>query len=175
MGHEKLDKIRAAVNTAVYHAICDDPSFSIDVPKLSPDLWERVSVQTPENKEENERLEFLGDKLMDSSIAIALYKGVPDGTPHKYTVSAYQASVAASTGLGGKVMLSVLHANRTFCHLARKMQIDYRGADTKNIGDIFEVIVGAYYTEKGFEAVHAWAFRIYEPLVRDASIAFDEW
>ena len=72
-------------------------------------------------------------------------------------------------------MLSVLHANITFCHLARKMEIDLRGDDTKNIGDIFEAIVGAYYTEKGFEAVHEWASRVYQILVREASVAFDDW
>ena len=72
-------------------------------------------------------------------------------------------------------MLSALHANMTFCHLVRKMEIDLRGDDAKNIGDIFEAIVGAYYTEKGFEAVHEWANRVYETLVHEASIAFDEW
>ncbi|EKM61127.1 uncharacterized protein PHACADRAFT_204280 [Phanerochaete carnosa HHB-10118-sp] len=157
MNHERSNKLRAAIETAVYRAIFDDTSFTIDLPKLTLELWERVSIRTPDNMNENERLEFLGDSLMDASIAIALYKIVPEGTPHKYTV-----------------ILSVLHANRTFCHLARKMKIDYGGADTKNIGDVFETIVGAYYTEKGFEAVHAWAIRIYEPLVREASIAFDE-
>ena len=74
-----------------------------------------------------------------------------------------------------QVMLGVLHANRTFCHLARKMRIEYGGEDTKNIGDAFETIVGAYYTEKGFDAFHVWASRIYEHLVREASAAFDEW
>lgn len=74
-----------------------------------------------------------------------------------------------------KVMLNVLHANRTFCYLARKMEIDHRGDDTKNIGDIFEAIVGAYYTEKGFEAVHLWASRVYDDLVHVASVAFDDW
>ena len=69
----------------------------------------------------------------------------------------------------------MLHANRTFCYLAQKMKIEYGGADTKNIGDVFETIVGAYYTEKGFEAVHEWAMRVYEPLVHEANTAFDEW
>lgn len=147
---------KAAIEKAIYRAIFDDPAFTIDAPKLTPALWERVSIRTPGNMKEIERLEFLGDSLMDASIAIALYNIVPDGTPHKYTV-----------------MLSSLHANRTFCHLARKMEIEHGGADTKNIGDVFETIVGAYYTEKGFDAVHQWALRIYEPLVQEASVAFD--
>lgn len=87
MNHERSNKIRAAIETAVYRAIFDDTLFAIDLPKLTPELWERVSIRTPDNVNENERLEFLGDSLMDASIAIALYKIVPEGTPHKYTVS----------------------------------------------------------------------------------------
>lgn len=150
-------RLKDAIEKAVYHTIFNHPSFNIDVPKLSLDLWDRVSIITPANKEENERLEFLGDTLMDSSIAIDLYKAIPDGTPHKYTL-----------------LLNVLHANRTFCHLARRMKLENSGHDTKSVGDIFEVIIGAYYTEKGFGAVHAWASRVYEVLIHEASIAFDD-
>lgn len=74
-----------------------------------------------------------------------------------------------------KLMLNVLHANRTFCHFARCMKLENGGHDTKSIGDIFEAIIGAYYTEKGFEAVHVWASRVYEVLIRKASVAFDDW
>lgn len=47
--------------------------------------------------------------------------------------------------------------------------------DQKTVGDIFEAIIGAYYTEKGFDAVYAWASRVYETLVQKASTAFDDW
>lgn len=77
--------VRAAINTAVYRSIAEDQN-QIDPPKLSPELWDYVSIQAPENKAESERLEFLGDALMDACIAIELYKAFPDGTPHKYTV-----------------------------------------------------------------------------------------
>lgn len=48
------------------------------------------------------------------------------------------------------------------------------GENAKTVGDVFETIIGAYFTEKGFEAVHIWATRVYEPLIRAANIAFDE-
>ena len=95
--NDRTAKIRAAIETAVYHAIFDNPSFTIDMPKITPELWERVSIRTPDNVNENERLEFLGDSLMDASIAIALYKIVPEGTPHKYTVSFTIVAVISST------------------------------------------------------------------------------
>ena len=77
--------VRAAINTAVYRSITEDQN-QIDPPKLSPELWDYVSIQAPENRAESERLEFLGDALMDACIAIELYKAFPDGSPHKYTV-----------------------------------------------------------------------------------------
>lgn len=77
---------RSAINTAVYQAIFDE-RHSIDPPKLSLELWEQVSIQTSTNKAESERLEFLGDALMDACIAIELYRTFPYGNPHKYTVS----------------------------------------------------------------------------------------
>lgn len=79
--------IQSAINAAVFQAIFDEHHF-IDPPKLSPELWERVSIQAPTNRAESERLEFLGDALMDACIATELYKTIPDGTPHKYTVRA---------------------------------------------------------------------------------------
>lgn len=75
--------LRDAVDKAIYSKIFDT-SFTIDMPKLGPDLWDQVSVEL--GGDENERLEFLGDKLMDACIGIELYKTVPDGDPHKYTV-----------------------------------------------------------------------------------------
>lgn len=86
-GQSRDSMLTTAVQTAVYHTIFIDPTFTIDMPKISPEMWDRVCVTTPENVEENERLEFLGDQLMDACIGIDLYRNIPDGTPHKYTVS----------------------------------------------------------------------------------------
>jgi hypothetical protein len=90
--HSRGREMRNAIEAAVYRIIFDDASFAIDTPKLSLELWERVSIITPASKEENERLEFLGDKLMDATISIGLYKLISDGSPHKYTVSVFPGS-----------------------------------------------------------------------------------
>ena len=47
-------------------------------------------------------------------------------------------------------------------------------ADMKSIGDIFETMVGAYYTEKGFQALHEWMKRSFEPILQAAALAFDD-
>lgn len=84
MHHSKLQD---AINTAVYCSIFDS-EYTVDLPKLRPELWESLSILTTDNKAENERLEFLGDALVDACIGIELYGSIPDGTPHKYTVRA---------------------------------------------------------------------------------------
>ena len=43
---------------------------------------------------------------------------------------------------------------------------------TKTIGDVFETIVGAYYTEKGFDALYQWTKRTYEPIIAATIDAF---
>lgn len=79
--------VLAQILTNVVLASISQPGYSVDPPKLSPELWDRVCVLTPDAVAENERLEFLGDALMDACFGIELYKRIPDGTPHMYTVS----------------------------------------------------------------------------------------
>ena len=43
----------------------------------------------------------------------------------------------------------------------------------KTIGDIFETLMGAYYTEKGFDALYEWTRRAYEPIITAAIKAYD--
>lgn len=83
--HHRSSTVQSAINTAVYRSIFDEQHY-IDPPKVSPELWDYVSIHAPENRAESERLEFLGDALMDACIAIELHKTIPDGSPHKYTV-----------------------------------------------------------------------------------------
>ena len=66
--------------------------YHVEPPKLSADLWDRVCILTSESKAENERLEFLGDALMDACFALEMYKQIPHGTPHMYTVSSQRTS-----------------------------------------------------------------------------------
>lgn len=95
--HSAAQSVKSAINTAVFQSITEG-SHQIDPPKLSPERWDYVSIQAPENRAESERLEFLGDAVMDACIAIELYKTIPDGNPHKYTVS----SIVTCNDLNGR-------------------------------------------------------------------------
>ncbi|KAJ3552253.1 hypothetical protein NM688_g4250 [Phlebia brevispora] len=131
--------------------------YSVDPPKLSPHLWDRVCILTPEAKEENERLEFLGDAVMDACLAIELYKQIPEGTPHMYTE-----------------IRSALHRNLAFCHLANRMGLTTSGS-TKSIGDVFETLMGAYFLEKGFQSLYEWTRRTFEPIIMAAYEAYSRF
>lgn len=90
------------LTNAVLASISRD-EYSVDPPKLSPELWDRVCVLTPGAVAENERLEFLGDALMDACFGIELYKRIPDGTPHMYTVSRWlHILLSGSSGTPGR-------------------------------------------------------------------------
>ena len=43
---------------------------------------------------------------------------------------------------------------------------------TKSIGDVFETLMGAYYTEKGFNGLYEWTRRTYEPVLLAAINAY---
>ncbi|KAI0348541.1 ribonuclease III [Trametopsis cervina] len=147
--------IQSTINAAVFQSI-HEGSHYIDPPKLSPELWDHVSIQNPENRAESERLEFLGDALVDACIAMELYKTIPDGNPHKYTE-----------------VRSVVHSNFTFANLVHKMGVRI-SADTKSLGDVFETMMGAYYTEKGFDALNVWVKHAFGPVIEAAAAAFDQ-
>ena len=83
--------IHLPIQRAILEAI-NDPQFSAALPPLSDQAWSRILGPTPypednyRRRQENERLEFLGDALMYSTIGRQLYKQLPDGTPDLYTV-----------------------------------------------------------------------------------------
>lgn len=62
------------------------PDYTASLPPLSDSTWMKILAGTPQAHAENERLEFLGDALMYATIGRQLYKQLPNGTPHLYTV-----------------------------------------------------------------------------------------
>ena len=65
------------------------PDFTASLQPLSDDMWRKILTGTPAAKDENERLEFLGDALMYATLGRQLFQQVPNGTPHLYTVRLY--------------------------------------------------------------------------------------
>ncbi|THH34057.1 hypothetical protein EUX98_g163 [Antrodiella citrinella] len=167
-------EIQTALNAAIAN-----PSFSGALPPLSEDGWRKLVVShTSETAAENDRLEFLGDALMYATIGKLLYTQCPQGSPHLYTV-----------------LRSALHSNATFSKLAEKLDVfavskvvlNALTAQTfgegslvrpkprlaiKKTADLFEAVIGAYYMERGFEALYEWVNEIYAPLIVIAKKSF---
>lgn len=170
-----------AIQKSIITAI-SQPQFSAALPPLSDAAWAKLLAPYDRSHDENERLEFLGDALMYATIGRMLYAQIPDGTPNLYT------NVRAA-----------LHSNATFSHLAEKLDIlavsssVLRALTIRNFGeaaaapilktkpeikataDLFETVIGAYYLERGFEALCEWVKEIYRPLIIVAQKTYIEW
>lgn len=64
----------------------NDPAFNLVLPELGQSSWNSVLRSRPSDDDERERLEFVGDAIMHTSVALELYRQYPHGSPHFYTV-----------------------------------------------------------------------------------------
>lgn len=133
----------------------------------------------PEETEDNERLEFLGDAVLDFLIAAMLYHRFPEMQEGPLTrlraslVRAEQlAAVARQIGLGSYIRLG-------------KGEDEAGGRDRDTLlGDTFEAILGGLYLDSGLEAVQDYVERTFLPEAAgvvygqkdiDAKSQFQEW
>ena len=130
------------------------------------------------SKENNERLEFLGDALLDAIIADALYHRYPDHTEG-------QLSRARSHLVCGDYLAQIADQ----CQLSSCI---YVGQSEKLSGDlsrsilsnVMEALVAAVYLDAGFDACRQWVLTCYEGhldvvdnelLTKDAKTQLQEW
>jgi len=133
----------------------------------------------PEETEDNERLEFLGDAVLDFLIAAMLYHRFPEMQEGPLTrlrsslVRAEQlAAFARQIGLGPHIRLG-------------KGEDDAGGRDREVLlSDTFEAILGGLYLDSGLEAVKEFVEQSFLPLALgilreqkdiDAKSQFQEW
>lgn len=127
----------------------------------------------------NERLEFLGDRVLGLAIADALWRAFPDASegelaPRLNALVRKEtcARVAAGIGLGDLIRLGRSeHAT---------------GGRRKNavLGDGMEALIAAVYLDLGIEAAQTAILRLWAPLIdeavaapapQDAKTALQEW
>ncbi|HAV14802.1 MAG TPA: ribonuclease III [Candidatus Pacebacteria bacterium] len=102
----------------------------------------------PDFTESNERLEFLGDAVLELSASKYLYENFPqdpEGTLTNYRSSLVKtttlAKLAASLGMGQRLILS-------------KGEVQGGGrTNTALLANTFEAYIGALYLDQGFETV----------------------
>lgn len=110
--------------------------------------------------EDNERLEFLGDAVLDFLAAALLYNRLPEMREGRLTrlraalVRTEQlAALAGQLGLGEHIRLG-------------KGEEDGGGRGRRTLlCDVFEAVIGAYYLDSGVDAVRAYIEPLFQPVL----------
>jgi ribonuclease III len=118
--------------------------------------------ESPEVKEDNQRLEFLGDGVLGFLVGAMLYQHFPDLPEGELTRRR-----------------SILVDEPNLTQLARELQLGSKlrigkgterdgGRDMPSIlSDAFESLIGAYFLDSGIDAVKLYVERIFIPLIRN--------
>jgi ribonuclease-3 len=123
----------------------------------------------------NERLEFLGDAVLDLVAAQLLYEAHPDWAEGELTrARAALVNGSALADCGRKLALG------EFVQLGRTEQRSAGEQKDSILANCFEALVGALYLDGGLEPVEALARRLFGAVVeraapRDPKTEFQEW
>ena len=113
--------------------------------------------------EDNERLEFLGDALLDAVIGEALYRRIPHGEEGK--LSKLRALIVCENALAR--VARQLGVGEVLCLGHGEDQSGGRQRDSI-LADATEAIIGAVYLDGGFEPVKDMILMIFENTIHDA-------
>ena len=132
----------------------------------SEDLLERSLTHRSAGRDNNERLEFLGDAILNLVVAETLYHRIPQAPEGVLT--------RARAGLVRRSTLAEL-ARSLDLGSALKLGGGERksgGSDRESIlSDAFEALVGAYYLDAGLEACRSWLLDLLADRLENASNA----
>ena len=106
----------------------------------------------------NERLEFLGDAVVNLSISEALYARHPDDD--EGALSARRAAIVSTAGLArlaGRIDLGAVLL------LGERESVRSDRRRPSLLASSFEALTGALYLDLGFDQVRDWLIRVAEP------------
>lgn len=102
----------------------------------------------------NERLEFLGDAVLELASSTYLYEHFPEMPEGELTKT--RASIVCSTTLAK--LASGLHLG-DYLLLGRGEEMGGGRTRQTNLEDVFEAVIGAVYLDQGWEAAQAYVVR----------------
>ncbi len=116
----------------------------------------------PEEKDDNERLEFLGDALLGFLVGELLYRRYPDLSEGQLTSLRSElvrekqlVKLATSVGIGNQLRLG-------------KGTIQDGGRQNPSLlSDAFEAVIGAYFLDSGIDKVREYIEPLFTPVAED--------
>lgn len=134
----------------------------------NPALIEAALTHRSAGKHHNERLEFLGDSVLNFVVAELIYhefEQADEGDLSRLRASLVNgdtlAAIAASIGLGERLRMG---AGEVRSGGFRRGSI---------LADAFEAVLGAIYVDGGFEAARAAILRVMEPRLKELPAVAD--
>jgi ribonuclease-3 len=110
---------------------------------------------------DNERLEFIGDALLDAVVGIRLYEELPYASEGKLTRLRSQIVCEESLAkIGSDLSLG------SFLRIGKGEKRNKKRGQTSLIADAVEAIIGAVYLDSGYEAAENFIIRIFADPIR---------
>src|SRR5829696_10556701 len=125
-----------------------------------PKLLQRALTHRSYGAEHNERLEFLGDSVVNCAVALELYRKFPGLAEGE--LSRLRASLVSQPSLAA---IAVATAFGNYLRLGEG-ELKSGGAKRPSmLADAVEAVIGAAFLDGGFDAAHAIVARLFsEPL-----------
>ncbi len=144
------------------HALEQLFTLSFNNPQLLETALTHASYANEHGTESNERLEYIGDAVLDVIISKYLYEHFPEA--HEGALTKKRAKYVCETAL-------VVYAKA--CQLGEHLHLGH--GEEKNGGrqrmallaDAFEALIGAVFLDKGFDEVYKIANKIIFPLIEE--------
>ncbi|HEY7005837.1 MAG TPA: ribonuclease III [Sphingomicrobium sp.] len=121
-------------------------------------LFELALTHASSGKENYERLEFLGDRVLGHVIARTLYERNPN-EPEGYLSRRYNVLVARETCAEIGRDLGV----PSLVRLGKQAREDGASQSDNVVGDVVEALIGALVIDGGLEAAERFIARVWEP------------
>lgn len=138
-------------------------NYTFNEEKLLIEALTHKSYKQPYN---NERLEFLGDAVMDLIVGEYLFKRYPNSD--EGTLSKIRASLVNEEGF----TLLAQHIGLGAYLLLSNAEINNNGRQKPSLlSNAFEALIGAIYLEAGLEKVHTIAMKLIDDVYKDQDIS----
>ncbi|KIP05636.1 hypothetical protein PHLGIDRAFT_58342, partial [Phlebiopsis gigantea 11061_1 CR5-6] len=151
----------------------DRPSQK-DIPRLNEVLLKRARNSVPRSEDNNDLLEFIGDRCVNLICAI-MVEDVKLSTTHHQTIS---RRISSNDTFGRISYCLRLHEHAELLSSDRSSVDDWdpnlsKEAPPKVLADLFEAYAGAVYEQHGWQKLFRWLERIFKPMMKLATA--DYW